>query len=141
MLELRELLAVNDSFYRAFEQADAGAMDALWAGEPGDVCVHPGWEPTRGAINVANTWRRIFAGPSRLRFRLGQVHAEIHGTVGIVYCTENIWAAESGEIVGRVAATNLFRKIDGRWRMVLHHGSPVPGAPDAVTTSPDDLDN
>jgi hypothetical protein len=31
-----------------------------------------------------------------------------------------------GEDVGAtVAAVNVFRHIDGRWRMVLHHGSPV----------------
>ena len=31
-----------------------------------------------------------------------------------------------GENVGAtVAAVNLFRLIDGDWRMVLHHGSPV----------------
>jgi hypothetical protein len=31
-----------------------------------------------------------------------------------------------GDNVGAtVAAVNVFRLIDGGWRMVLHHGSPV----------------
>jgi hypothetical protein len=36
-----------------------------------------------------------------------------------------------GERVGgTVAAVNMFRRVDGRWLMVLHHGSPVvPSAP------------
>jgi hypothetical protein len=25
----------------------------------------------------------------------------------------------------KVLATNVFRRLGGRWRMVLHHGSPV----------------
>jgi hypothetical protein len=32
---------------------------------------------------------------------------------------------------GRVAAVNVYVFADGRWRMVLHHGSPVAaGEPD-----------
>lgn len=129
MYALRELLAANEAFYLAFQKADIDAMDRLWANGPEDVCIHPGWAPTRGAINVRNTWRRLFASGERLSFRLGDIHAEIHGEVGVVHLVENIWA-DPGGLVGRVAATNLFRRIDGAWKMVLHHGSPMGGEPE-----------
>jgi len=28
----------------------------------------------------------------------------------------------------RTAATNIFEKQDGEWKMVLHHGGPIPTA-------------
>lgn len=141
MRDLRELLAANDAFYRAFEAADPKAMDAVWASVPEVVCIHPGWEVVRGPINVANTWRRLFANGQRLRFTLGDLHAEVYGEVGVVHLVENIGVAGSREMVGRVAATNLFRRVDGAWRMVLHHGSPVPGEPDELAVAPGSVEN
>lgn len=141
MLALRPLLAANDAFYRAFERADPAAMDAVWAQSPEDVCVHPGWDMTRGAINVANVWRRLFASGERLSFALGDLHAEIYSEVGIVHCIENIWIPSPRQMVGRVAATNVFRQVDGAWKMILHHGSPVSGAPDDLAFVTTDLEN
>jgi len=141
MRELRDLLAANTSFYNAFEKADPAGMDAVWAQSSDDVCIHPGWEAARGAINVANSWRRLFSSGERLKFALADLHAEIYGEVGIVHCVENIWVAAPRQLVGRAVATNIFRKVDGSWRMVLHHGSPVAGPPDDLTTTPGDLDN
>lgn len=141
MLDRRQLAAANDAFYRAFERADPVAMDAVWALSPADVCVHPGWDATRGSINVANTWRRLFASGERLAFALSDLHAEVYGDVGIVHCVENIRVAGSGQPVGRVAATNVFRRIDGAWKMIVHHGSPVSGAPEEFPAGGDELEN
>ena len=44
----------------------------------------------------------------------------------VVTLDENLIGEQVG---GTVAAVNMFRRIDGRWRMVLHHGSPVAPAP------------
>ncbi|KAK9799365.1 hypothetical protein WJX73_002505 [Symbiochloris irregularis] len=33
---------------------------------------------------------------------------------------------EQGDARGRVAATNIFEKQDGQWRLIHHHGSEVP---------------
>jgi hypothetical protein len=62
-----------------------------------------------------------------------------------VTCDENILQAgssrEGGEDVaelqgGRVAAVNVFVHDGGRWRMVLHHGSPVAAEGDAESEAP-----
>jgi hypothetical protein len=31
----------------------------------------------------------------------------------------------SDQVGATVAAVNIFRRVDGHWRMILHHGSPV----------------
>lgn len=42
---------------------------------------------------------------------------------GFVTCVEVMEADESR---GRVAATNVFERQDGKWRITHHHGSPAP---------------
>ena len=55
-------------------------------------------------------------------FYLANQLVHLSGDVAWVTVDENL----IGENVGAtVAAVNLFRLIDGDWRMVLHHGSPV----------------
>ena len=139
--ELRALVAANERFYQAFEAAEPLAMDEVWAQLPGDTCIHPGWDPIRGPINVANSWRRIFAGQERLAVQLSELHAEIHGDVGVVHLVENIWVARTRQEVGKVAATNLFVRRDGAWKLTLHHGSPMGGPPDELSTKPGEPDN
>ena len=48
------------------------------------------------------------------------------GDLAWVRCIEVVSSlGDRGTAQGRVAATNLFSRVDGRWRMVLHHGSPI----------------
>ena len=46
------------------------------------------------------------------------------GALGVVTCVERV---DGGDSTGRVVATNVFeRGSDGRYRMILHHGSSAP---------------
>jgi hypothetical protein len=120
------LVAANAAFYDAFDRRDLAAMDSLWAGRPGDVCIHPGWEICRGP-EVHVSWARIFGNGQALRFHVGEVTAETFGDAGRVTCVENIWSPDGRTLLGRVASTNLFVREDGAWLLVLHHGSPIAG--------------
>ena len=40
-----------------------------------------------------------------------------------VTCVEVV---ESGEVTGRVLATNVFERQGGAWKLVHHHASPAP---------------
>jgi hypothetical protein len=121
----RELLAANAAYYSAFEAADPLAMDDVWSGGEDDVCVHPGWDVCSGSVNVRNSYRRIFSTGERLRVQLGGVRVDIHGDIGRVTAVEHVYAPEVRAMVGRVACTNLFLRVEGAWKMILHHGSPI----------------
>jgi hypothetical protein len=43
--EREAVLAANRAFYRAFNDRDFAAMDALWAPTGPVVCLHPGHPP------------------------------------------------------------------------------------------------
>ena len=122
--------AANARFYRAFEDLDLAAMDAVWVHAEYVKCVHPGWPLLSGWDAVRESWRVIFQNTAEMRFTLGEVEATAAGSLGWVTCTENILQSVRGRIsVTSVLATNLFeRGADGLWRIIHHHASHVLGA-------------
>ena len=117
-----QVRAANQAFYDAHEARDLGAMAALWADRDDVVCTHPGWPILRGRDPVLESWQRIFGGPGRNQFILTNDEVTVVGDVAWVTCDENL--VDSGA-TGTIAATNVFRRVDGAWQMAVHHGSPV----------------
>lgn len=115
-----EVLAANAAFYAAFAHRDLTAMDELWAREARVACLHPGWEPLLGRNAVLTSWRRILLGggaPPSIRCELPQ--ACLAGEAAWVICAEVVPG-------GVLAATNVFVRERGHWRLVHHHSSPLP---------------
>ena len=118
--------AANDEFYAAFESADLDRMRAVWHDEDDVCCVHPGWDALRGFSRVMRSWAVIFANTPYIQFFLSDVDITVSGDLAVVRCAENILTAP-GEPGGdaKVLSTNVYRRVGPRWRMTLHHGSPV----------------
>ena len=128
--EVEEVLGANAAFYAAFERGDFDAMQDLWALDDGVVCVHPASTPIRGRRDVMRSWMVLMANAAYIQFFLTDVEAAVVGDVATVTCTENVLSAAPGTPVGMfaggsAAATNVFRRVDGDWRLWVHHASPV----------------
>ena len=120
--------AANEEFYAAFEALDLDRMAACWAKDDGVRCIHPGWDAIDGWPKVSRSWVAIFANSSYIQFFLTDVRVHVDATVAWVTCAENILAGRSaqGDMEdAKVLATNVYRRVGGRWLMVLHHASPV----------------
>jgi ketosteroid isomerase-like protein len=132
-----QVAEANRAFYSAFEARDLSAMGKLWEQSDRAAVTHPGWPLLRGWAKVEASWRTIFANTPYIQFFLTEEEFAVAGDVAWVTLHENILQemvqpgrSEGSLGEGRVAATNVFVHRDGRWRMVLHHGSSVanPGA-------------
>jgi ketosteroid isomerase-like protein len=135
-----EVLEANRAFYAAFEARDLEAMGAVWECSDRATVTHPGWPTLRSWEPVAESWRRIFDHTPYIQFFLTDEEVVVAGDAAWVTLYENILQEVPGipgvpdeegrhRTLGdaRVAATNVFVRVDGRWRMVVHHGSPVAG--------------
>ena len=122
MVEVEAVRAVNHAYYEAFEARDLDAMSDLWQHDDDVVCTHPGWKTLHGWGAVAGSWFALFGGPQQLQFILTDERVHVSGEVAWVTVDENLISEQVG---GTVAAVNMFRRVAGEWRMVLHHGSPV----------------
>ena len=126
--------AANSEYYAAFEARDLDQMAEVWERSDRSSVTHPGWPTLHGWARVAGSWDAIFGNTAFIQFVLTDEVVHVAGSTAWVTCDENILQAnssrEGGEDVaelqgGRVAAVNVFVLTDGRWRIVLHHGSPV----------------
>ena len=124
----------NRAFYAAFEARDMEAMSAVWERTERVSVTHPGWPTLRGWDAVAASWDAIFGNTPYIQFFLTDERIEVVGDLAWVTVTENILQAAAGVepeddspklADAQVAATNVFVRDDGGWRMTVHHGSPV----------------
>ena len=122
MSDVAEVEAANQAFYDAHEARDLAAMGAIWERSDRVVCVHPGWPILRGWPAVEESWRRIFAGPGRNQFILTNTSVAVRGDLAWVTLEENLVDRGSTHTI---AATNVYERTDGEWRLVAHHGSPM----------------
>ena len=126
---------VAQAFYQAFENKDLDAMMAVWADDEEIVCVHPGGTRHVGYEAVRTAFEQIFAGESKLRFRLEDV--VMLETVGLALqsALEHVYTGEA-TLRGTVVASNVFMRTPSGWRLVCHHASPAPATPAAAPSGP-----
>jgi ketosteroid isomerase-like protein len=127
------------AFYQAFERADLAAMMAVWAEEDDIVCIHPGGVRRSGVVEVRESWRQLFAQGPRLRFKLTGNRVFSGRMISIHSVYEQVSVAGDPQPANPVLATNVYLLTDRGWRMLLHHGSPLAGAPAPQENPPSTL--
>jgi len=117
----------NDRFYRAFQSGRIDDMRKVWGRGNHVQCIHPGGECVAGDELVIESWGLVLSGISRGNFviRLEDVRVYAGEQEGFVTCVEVV---SSGGDEGRLVATNVFEKQEGRWVIVHHHASPSTSA-------------
>ena len=124
MMTEETALFANEAFYAAFREGDYPAMEALWAREAKQCCLHPTWEPLFGREAILTAWRELLAGPPPIECAMPYVIST--QSMATVFCFEKIEQAY-------LAATNVFVMEEGRPRIVLHQAAPTRGKPQADT--------
>ncbi len=127
-LTRQEILAANTRFYMALAQADLAAMSELWHHSPSTECIHPGWDRLRGWLAIRESWTRIFQHQGSLPVHFSEPLVYWRGELAWVICYENVaQQQEEGAVqISQMIATNVFERVEGHWRMVIHHASPAP---------------
>jgi ketosteroid isomerase-like protein len=120
--DTRSLVDANEAFYRAFRERDLPGMMRAWSTANDISVIHPGWEPLHGRGPVVESWQRILRNPASPQIQCSDVMAAVRGELGIVICTERVGGA-------CLAATNVFMREAGAWRLVHHQAGAMPGAP------------
>lgn len=119
MTDTDDVLAANETFYRAMREGNLDAMDGLWSRERAVSCTHPGGPTIRGRGPVMASWRLIFAHQPP-EIRAVDPQAIVTGRTAMVICRERIGRIE-------LMASNAWVREGGGWRMVSYHAAHVPG--------------
>ncbi len=97
------------------------AMECVWGEGEHIQCIHPRLECIAGRAQVMESWRLIL-GAARMTITLEDVRVHVAEDMAFVTCIEVV---DAGDSRGRVAATNVFEKQDGEWKLVHHQGGPA----------------
>ena len=127
-----DVRAANSAFYAALEAGDLDAMAEVWEHSDRIVVTHPGWPMLRGWARVAASWDAIFRNTGYIQFVLTDEEVSVAGDTAWVTLDENILqSASSDDLSGsKATSVNVFVRDEddaSRWRMVVHHASPVAG--------------
>jgi ketosteroid isomerase-like protein len=119
--------AANSAFYAALEACDLDAMADVWEHSDRIVVTHPGWPMLRGWARVAGSWDAIFRNTGYIQFVLTDELVTVVGDTAWMTLDENILqSASSDELSGsKATSVNVFVRVEGEWKMVVHHASPV----------------
>jgi uncharacterized protein (TIGR02246 family) len=127
MSDEEQVRQINERFYMAMNAAEIDEMDEVWADDSSAICVHPGREAIFGYERIRESWTVIFSSANPLSIAAGNERINIAGDVAWVSCIETIsLMMEEGLAAAAAQSTNIFRRTNGRWRMLVHHASPVP---------------
>jgi hypothetical protein len=118
MTDIDAVLSQNLEFYRAFSTRDIGGMERLWARHAPVSCIHPGWPLISGRDEVLRSWRAILRNPAAPAVLCYEENATLYGEAALVTCEEELET-------GTLAASNLFIREGGLWRLVHHQATPV----------------
>ena len=118
MTDSDAVLAANLEFYRAFAARDLAAMNALWARRAPVACLHPGWTALTDRDAIIQSWEGILSSPDAPRIACFDEQVLLYGDVALVLCEEELDG-------GTLAASNLFVREDGEWRIAHHHAGQI----------------
>jgi hypothetical protein len=118
MTDQDAVLAANLEFYRAFGARDIAGMDALWARRAPVACLHPGWTALKDREAIMESWAGILSNPSAPRIACYDEEAFVYGEVALVLCEEELEG-------GTLAASNVFVREDGVWRIAHHQAGQI----------------
>jgi len=111
-------------FYFAFNSGDMQTMSDNWAQSDEISMDNPLGGIKRGWPEIRSVYEKIFNGPA-------EVYVEyfdytIHETAEMFYAVgreRGYFRLGDEEITLAIRTSRIFRKIDGSWRQVHHHGS------------------
>lgn len=111
-------------FYAAFNGRDLKRMAQNWAETDDVVMDNPVGGITRGWQEIRAVYERIFGGRSRVRVEFHDYTLHEVGEMGYAVGRERGELRRGDEVLRlAIRTTRVFRRMEGRWRQVHHHGS------------------
>ncbi len=121
--------ALEEAYYAAFEAADIDAMLGLWTRAADGVCVHPEGRILTGPDAIGASWRMLFRDGPGLHFKRRTITRAATADLVVHTLVETVSVAGESRPRGSVLATNVYRRTDAGWEMLMHHASPQPQEP------------
>ena len=113
-------------FYYAFNTHSIAVMSQNWAQSDEIAMDNPLGGIKRGWDAIKPVYEKIFTGPAEVEVYVEFYDYTIHETNDMFYAVgreRGSLRLGGNEVPLAIRTSRIFRKIDGRWKQVHHHGS------------------
>ncbi|MCB2186041.1 MAG: nuclear transport factor 2 family protein [Deltaproteobacteria bacterium] len=122
--DLPDPLRALAAFYDAFNHRDLAKMADNWAQIDDIAMDNPVGGIKRGWAEIRAVYERIFTGQARVYVEFYDYTLHLHGEVFWVVGRERGEFRVGDTVIPLAIRTSrIFRRLDGAWRQVHHHGS------------------
>lgn len=125
MTYMESSLEAENAFYHAFESGDLEAMMSIWADSADAKCIHPLGTVLSGLSEIRASWAEILRAQPPRSFEIERVSVLQTPDLAIHTVFETLILPLQRQRFPPLLATNIYRKINGSWQMLMHHASPV----------------
>ena len=118
-----EMKALSE-FYRALNSRDIDLMEQNWAQTDESVMDNPVGGIKRGWEEIRTVYERVFSSSGQYWFEFYDYSFHESGDIFYVVGRERgEYRAGKTVLAMAIRTSRVFRRIDGKWRQVHHHGS------------------
>lgn len=110
-------------FYGAFEARDLDRLAKVWIQDASARCIQPNGVLHRGWPEVKRSFELIFDTDRPHHVEITQSFFAVVGEAAWVSLVERVAMPQSARPRREHAATQMWRKADGAWRLALYHVS------------------
>jgi ketosteroid isomerase-like protein len=111
-------------FYRAFNNRDLALMAQNWDDTEEVAMDNPLGGIKRGWPEIRSVYERIFRGAGRVQVEFHDYTVHVGGDLFYAIGRERgTFVSPAVTLKLAIRTSRIFRRVDGRWRQVHHHGS------------------
>ncbi len=120
--------AAEDAYYDAIDELDIEALMAVWEASEEVICLLPMMPAQRGKGAIREAWSALLQADHRLDIEVVHLSWIESAGMAIHLVEERVKTPQQPE-AQRVYATNIYRKGDQGWQLLMHQNSPTPPPP------------
>lgn len=119
----------EDAYYDAIDECDLEKMMSAWDNSPQAGCLLPMQAFQYGKKTIRELWKTLLDPARRVDITVNHLQWIEHGDIAIHLLEEMVSPVGTEERQPPIYATNVFRRSEDGWRLLLHVNSPSPPPP------------
>ena len=120
----------EDDFYDALEEGDLNRMLSVWADTEDVCCLLPMYPLIQGRKDIEDVFSHLFSRGQGVELSVAHLNWIQTDDIAIHLVEENVQKVPPDmQPPPPVYATNIYRKDDLGWRLIVHQNAPTPPPP------------
>ena len=119
----------EDAFYDALDESNLEVMKSVWEDSDDVICLIPMTLARIGSKQVIQGWQTLMLGEIKINVEVRHLHWIETDDLAIHLVEERISVIGQNQKQSPMYASNVYRRGETGWRMIVHQNAPTPPPP------------